>query len=55
MRQILRAINKRAACELPTAYKRLRLIDFKRWVMPPMTGTARLQRGTRLSLVEVSI
>jgi hypothetical protein len=36
MRQILQAINKRAACELPTAYKRLRLIDFKRWGMPPV-------------------
>ncbi|KAJ7888027.1 hypothetical protein B0H13DRAFT_1888576 [Mycena leptocephala] len=37
MRQILRAINKRAACELPTTYKRLQLIDFKRWVMPPVS------------------
>ncbi|KAJ7891769.1 hypothetical protein B0H13DRAFT_2276877 [Mycena leptocephala] len=40
MRQILRAINKRAARELPTAYKRLRLIDFKWWVMPPVSSSS---------------
>jgi hypothetical protein len=37
MRPILRAINKRATCELPAAYKQLRLIAFKRWGMPPVS------------------
>jgi hypothetical protein len=40
MRPILRAINKRATCELPAAYKRLRLIAFKRWGMPPVATLA---------------
>ncbi|KAJ7903045.1 hypothetical protein B0H13DRAFT_1882303 [Mycena leptocephala] len=40
MRPILRAINKRATCELPAAYKRLRLIAFKRWGMPPVSCEA---------------
>ncbi|KAJ7897503.1 hypothetical protein B0H13DRAFT_1884612 [Mycena leptocephala] len=40
MRPILRAINKRATCELPAAYKRLRLLAFKRWGMPPVSDTS---------------
>jgi hypothetical protein len=29
-------INKRVICELPAVHKRLRLMSFKRWAMPPV-------------------
>ncbi|KAJ7930973.1 hypothetical protein B0H13DRAFT_1960051 [Mycena leptocephala] len=35
-RQFRRAINKRVTCQLPAAHEHLRLMDFKRQVMPPV-------------------